>query len=47
MASGFHSGGKTLQDGITITFAHWLRYDIPTAVLSIAICAPYLLLRYA
>ena len=39
--------GVAAKNGITITFAHWLRYGIPTAVLSIAICVPYLLLRYA
>ncbi len=39
--------GVAAKNGITITFAQWLRYGIPTAVLSIAICAPYLLLRYA
>jgi Na+/H+ antiporter NhaD/arsenite permease-like protein len=39
--------GVAAKSGITITFAHWLRYGIPTAVLSIAICVPYLLLRYA
>ncbi len=39
--------GVAAKNGITITFAQWLRYGIPTAVMSIAICAPYLLLRYA
>lgn len=39
--------GVAAKNGITITFAQWLRYGLPTAVLSIAICAPYLLLRYA
>ncbi len=39
--------GVAARYGLTITFAQWLRYGIPTAVLSIAICAPYLLLRYA
>ena len=39
--------GIAAKNGITITFGQWLRYGIPTAVLSIAICAPYLLLRYA
>ena len=38
--------GVAAKNGITITFAQWLRYGIPTAVLSIALCAPYLLLRY-
>lgn len=38
--------GVAARYGLTITFAQWLRYGIPTAVLSIAICAPYLLLRY-
>jgi Na+/H+ antiporter NhaD/arsenite permease-like protein len=39
--------GVAARYGLTITFAQWLRYGIPTAVLSMAICAPYLLLRYA
>jgi Na+/H+ antiporter NhaD/arsenite permease-like protein len=39
--------GVAARYGLTITFGHWLRYGIPTALLSIAICAPYLLLRYA
>ncbi|HYN57287.1 MAG TPA: ArsB/NhaD family transporter [Motilibacterales bacterium] len=39
--------GVAAKNAITITFAQWLRYGVPTAVLSIAICIPYLLLRYA
>jgi Na+/H+ antiporter NhaD/arsenite permease-like protein len=39
--------GVAAKNGITITFAQWLRYGIPTAVMSIPICAPYLPLRYA
>ena len=38
--------GVAAKNGITITFGQWLRYGVPTAVLSVAICAPYLLLRY-
>ena len=38
--------GVAAKNGITITFAQWMRYGIPTAVMSVAICAPYLLLRY-
>ena len=29
-----------------VSFRQWLRYGIPTAALSRAISAPYLLLRY-
>ncbi len=39
--------GVAARYGLAITFGQWLRYGIPTAVLSVAICAPYLILRYA
>ena len=39
--------GVAARQGIHISFAQWARYGVPTAVLSLAICAPYLLLRYA
>ncbi len=38
--------GVAAREGIHISFAQWARYGVPTAVLSLAICAPYLLLRY-
>jgi len=38
--------GIAARHGIHISFREWLRYGIPTAALSLAICAPYLLLRY-
>jgi Na+/H+ antiporter NhaD/arsenite permease-like protein len=34
------------RHGVHITFGQWMRYGIPTAALSIAICVPQLLLRY-
>lgn len=39
--------GVAARNGIHISFAHWLRFGVPTAAVSIAICAPYLLWRYA
>lgn len=39
--------GVAARHGVHISFRQWLRYGIPTAVLSLAICAPYLLIRYA
>ncbi|MFN8167649.1 MAG: ArsB/NhaD family transporter [Candidatus Nanopelagicales bacterium] len=39
--------GIAARNGLHISFAAWLRYGVPTAVMSIAICVPYLLLRYA
>jgi Na+/H+ antiporter NhaD/arsenite permease-like protein len=38
--------GIAARHGIHISFRQWLRYGIPTAALSLAISAPYLLLRY-
>ena len=38
--------GAAARQGIHIGFATWLRYGLPVAVVSVAICAPYLLLRY-
>jgi Na+/H+ antiporter NhaD/arsenite permease-like protein len=38
--------GVAAREGIHISFAQWARYGVPTALLSLAICAPYLLLRY-
>ena len=34
------------RNGLRISFAGWPRYGLPTAALSIAICVPYILLRY-
>ena len=38
--------GIAARNGLHISFATWLRYGIPTAVMSVAICLPYVLLRY-
>ena len=38
--------GIAARNGLRISFAGWLRYGLPTAALSIAICVPYILLRY-
>lgn len=38
--------GIAARNGLHITFGQWLRYGVPTAVMSIAVCVPYLLLRY-
>lgn len=39
--------GVAARNGLHIPFARWLRYGVPTAALSIALCVPYVLLRYA
>lgn len=39
--------GIAARNGLHISFTGWLRYGVPTAVVSIAICVPYVLLRYA
>lgn len=39
--------GIAARNGLHISFMRWLRYGVPTAVLSIALCVPYVLLRYA
>ena len=38
--------GIAARNGIHISFRRWLQFGLPTAVMSVAICAPYLLLRY-
>jgi Na+/H+ antiporter NhaD/arsenite permease-like protein len=38
--------GIAARNGLRISFTGWLRYGLPTAALSIAICVPYILLRY-
>jgi Na+/H+ antiporter NhaD/arsenite permease-like protein len=38
--------GLAARAGLHISFGQWLRYGAPTALLSIAICVPYLLIRY-
>ena len=39
--------GIAARNGLHISFTTWLRYGVPTAVMSIALCVPYVLLRYA
>lgn len=39
--------GIAARNGLHLTFAGWLRYGIPTAVMSMAVCLPYVLIRYA
>jgi len=39
--------GIAARNGLHISFARWLRYGVPTALMSVVVCAPYLLLRYA
>ncbi len=39
--------GIAARNGLHISFTTWLRYGVPTAVMSLAVCVPYLLLRYA
>ncbi|MDD2857859.1 MAG: ArsB/NhaD family transporter, partial [Candidatus Nanopelagicales bacterium] len=38
--------GIAVRNGLHISFANWLTFGIPTAALSLAICIPYVLLRY-
>jgi len=38
--------GIAARNGLHISFAQWMKYGVPTAAMSIAICLPYLLLRY-
>ncbi len=38
--------GIAARNGLHISFGQWLKYGVPTAAMSIAICVPYLLLRY-
>jgi Na+/H+ antiporter NhaD/arsenite permease-like protein len=39
--------GIAARNGLHISFGQWLRYGVPTALMSIALCVPYVLLRYA
>ncbi len=39
--------GIAARNGLHISFVTWLKYGIPTAVMSVAIALPYVLLRYA
>ncbi|MGB7981757.1 MAG: ArsB/NhaD family transporter [Candidatus Nanopelagicales bacterium] len=39
--------GIAARNGHHITFATWLRYGVPTAVMSLVVCVPYVLMRYA
>ena len=38
--------GVAARNGLRISFTGWLRYGLPAAAVSIAICVPYILLRY-
>ena len=38
--------GVASRNGLRLTFRGWLRYGIPTAAGSIALCVPYVLMRY-
>lgn len=38
--------GIAARNGLRISFTEWLKYGLPTAALSIAICVPYVLIRY-
>ncbi len=38
--------GIAARNGLHISFTTWMKYGIPTAMLSIAIALPYVLLRY-
>lgn len=39
--------GAAARQGVHINFKTWFRYGLPVAAVSLALCAPYLLLRYA
>ena len=39
--------GIAARNGLHISFRGWLRFGLPTAAVSVAVCVPYLLLRYA
>ena len=38
--------GIAARNGLHISFMTWLQYGVPTAVMSIALCIPYVVLRY-
>lgn len=38
--------GIARKQGLHISFAQWLKYGIPTTVVTVGICIPYMLLRY-
>lgn len=38
--------GAAAKHGVHISFGTWLRYGLPVAMVTVALCAPYLLLRY-
>jgi Na+/H+ antiporter NhaD/arsenite permease-like protein len=38
--------GIAARNGLHIAFKTWLRYGVPTAVMSIALCIPYVVIRY-
>jgi Na+/H+ antiporter NhaD/arsenite permease-like protein len=39
--------GIAAKNSLHISFATWMRYGVPTAIMSVALCVPYLLIRYA
>ncbi|WP_028051024.1 SLC13 family permease [Cellulomonas sp. URHD0024] len=40
------AAGVASRNGLLLTFKGWLRYGLPTAAVTVALCIPYLLLRY-
>ncbi|MGY4642872.1 SLC13 family permease [Cellulomonas sp. URHB0016] len=40
------AAGVASRNGLLLTFRGWLRYGLPTASVSIALCVPYVLVRY-
>lgn len=38
--------GIARKAGLHISFAQWLKYGIPTTIVTVGLCVPYLLLRY-
>jgi Na+/H+ antiporter NhaD/arsenite permease-like protein len=38
--------GIAARNGLHISFGTWLKYGVPTAIMSLAIAVPYVLLRY-
>lgn len=39
--------GIAARNGLRLSFASWLKWGVPTALVSVALCWPYLMLRYA
>lgn len=38
--------GIARKQGLHISFAQWLKYGIPTTVVTVGLCVPYMLIRY-